>query len=402
MLTFQTLVDFPIELLVYVLSFVTSARDRVKLRYVSLRLRAAVEVPSLWRQFIWPNFDFREENSIKDTLKFCGRYVKRLSFPNLVIPIELLVQCSNVQRLSLPSVDLRLKQLRVLIQNMKKLQYLDILWTSKYDIKYLLLMIGYPCCTIKELTIRERLKSLFGEDNIHFLLNEWTELKLLPRTINLVSYSPYSIKEAIGEWTCCGKSTSTNCVGNCLVYGSFAAGIPPLLQYKIFGPHCLKLLFVNSRNYGLLGLDNDKVLLANRTIDNGDVICSGVIRKRFHGKFGIHGSALNAPNIKFITHFSVFRCSYFYSGHLEQLAISCPNLNQLNISRNVNCLKNLQGLRAIAQGCKKIEGLNISEISVDKMECSIQLWDILVALQLAYLSIDCCCLLCLTMKKLSR
>ena len=119
MLTFRTLVDFPIELLFYMLSFVTNARDRVRLRYVSLRLWAAVEVPSLWRQFIWPNLDFREENSIKDTLEFCGRYVKRLSFPNLVIPIESLVQCSNVQRLSLPSVDLRLEQLRMLILNMK-------------------------------------------------------------------------------------------------------------------------------------------------------------------------------------------------------------------------------------------------------------------------------------------
>ena len=125
-----TLVDFPMELLVYIISFVTSSRDRVKLCYVSQRLRA-VETPSLWREFTWPNFDFREEQSIMNVLKSCGRHVIRLSFPNLVIPVESLHHCGNVLRLSLPSVKLSLYQLRTVMQCMKKLQYLDILWMSK-------------------------------------------------------------------------------------------------------------------------------------------------------------------------------------------------------------------------------------------------------------------------------
>jgi len=391
-----TLVNFPVELLVWIISFV-STRDRVNLRYVSQRIRVAVEVPSLWREFVWPNYDFREENAIKSVLETCGRHMKILSFPNHLMPIESLHQCVNVLRLSMPSVNLSLSQMRMILQSMKKLQYLDILWGSKSYIKCLLMMIGYPGCSINELTIRERVKIPFNQDEIHFLLNEWALLKLVPHTINIVTCFYFEVKEAIGQWSCCGIPVSIGRIGHLKVYGSFTAKltpIPPLLQYQIFGPHYVHFLFVNARNYGLFGLDGDQVLLANRTVDNGDVIYAGVMRKRFFGKFGIYGNPLNVHGIKFMTHFSAPRCGDFCSGHLEQLAIACPNLQQLSLQKNVNCLKNLQGLRAIANGCKELKGLNIMEISVNEVESSVQLWEIFVTLQLTYLCIDLCCLLC--------
>ena len=69
-----TLSSLPLELIVYIFSFVTSARDKVKLRYVSQRLRIAVETPSLWRNLTWPNFDFREERSVTSLFELCGRH----------------------------------------------------------------------------------------------------------------------------------------------------------------------------------------------------------------------------------------------------------------------------------------------------------------------------------------
>ena len=147
---------------------------------------------------------------------------------------------------------------------------------------------------------------------------------------------------------------------------------------------------MNARYYGLLGLDRDEIVLVNRTTANGDAIYFGAIRKSFSGTFGIHGNPLNVSDIKFLTHFSVMRCKDFYSGHLEQLAIACPNLQQLSILKNVNCLKNLQGLQAIAEGCKKLQGLNIMGISVSEVENSVKLWKILVCLQLTYLSVAVC------------
>jgi len=56
------------------------------------------------------------------------------------------------------------------MQCMKKLQYIDILWTSLYDIKHLLLMVGYPVYnyTIKEVMIRESVKDSSFEEAFFF------------------------------------------------------------------------------------------------------------------------------------------------------------------------------------------------------------------------------------------
>ena len=40
-----------------------------------------------------------------------------------------------------------------------------------------------------------------------------------------------------------------------------------------------------------------------------------------------------------------------YPVHLEQLAISCPNLERLNLGKAQNCLQSLQGLHAIVDTC---------------------------------------------------
>ena len=344
-----TLMDLPIELLVCIISFV-SIRERVKLRYVSQQLRAVVEVPSLWRNFTWPHFDFREERLIKALFKSCGRHVRQLSFPDLVMPVESLQYCGNAIRLSLPSVKLSLNQLRTIMQYMKRLQYLDILWASKTNIKHLLLMVGYPIYAIKELTIREQVKDSSFIEALHFFLNEWTALKLMPHTINIVTgNSTFLISTVLEHWVRGGQSTSTGHIGHLNMYRSLTVGLiptPPLFQYQIFGPHSLKLLFVNARNYGLSELNGDHILLTNHIISNSNVIHKGTMRN------GIHGAPLNINNIKFLTHFNAAGCGFFYSGHLEQLAIACPNLQQLNLWKNINCLKNLQGLRAIATCCQ--------------------------------------------------
>ena len=48
------LLSLPTEILVHVLSFLTAARDKVKLRYVSRQLQSVSETPLLWREFVWP------------------------------------------------------------------------------------------------------------------------------------------------------------------------------------------------------------------------------------------------------------------------------------------------------------------------------------------------------------
>jgi len=65
----------------------------------------------------------------------------------------------------------------------------------------------------------------------------------------------------------------------------------------------------------------------------------------------------------------------------------CPNLQQLNLEYNSNCLKSLQGLRVIAN-CNKLQGLNLLGISVKDVENRVQLWEILVDLKLLYLAVE--------------
>ena len=52
---------------------------------------------------------------------------------------------------------------------------------------------------------------------------------------------------------------------------------------------------------------------------------------------------------------------------------ACPNLQQLGLLKNVNCLKSLQGLRVIATYCQKLEDLNIIGVSVELVENCVQL-----------------------------
>ena len=400
-----TLVTLPIELLVFIFSFVTSPRDKVKLRYISQRVRAAVETPSLWRIFTWPLFDFREVRSIQSVFELCGRHVKQLSFPDLVINGTVLLQhCSNVLRLSLPAVELTLRQLRTIIQTMKKLEYLDILWTSKKDIKCLLLMLTYPVygVRIKELTVREQVKDSSFYEALSFLFNEWTALGLVPQTLNIVcdDYRDVFVKKWI-HWNelissfCSSRSRSqlANHIGHLNVYKCFNIvmglfPIPPLFHVQIESLPSLNTSFVNAKTYGISGMDQDCLLLTNRTTGDGKVLHSAIIVAE-----GMHGIPMNIDKVEFVTRFSANCYDLFDSSRLEQLAFACPNLQQLNLRNNVNCLKSLQGLRAISTRCHKLEGLNIMGISVKEVESCGQLWKILVDLQLTYLAIDVCCLL---------
>ena len=73
----RTLLTFPTEILVYIISFVTPLRERIKLRYVSRRLQSACEAPSLWREFVWPHYHTGDEGCVSNVLKACGHHVKQ-------------------------------------------------------------------------------------------------------------------------------------------------------------------------------------------------------------------------------------------------------------------------------------------------------------------------------------
>ena len=79
----RRLEDLSIELLVYIFSLLPTSRDLVRLRYVSHKIRSISETSTLWKNFLWPWYDSREERSVNEVLKACGAHIKRLTFPGV-------------------------------------------------------------------------------------------------------------------------------------------------------------------------------------------------------------------------------------------------------------------------------------------------------------------------------
>ena len=76
-----TLLSLPTEMLVKIISLLKT-RDRVKLRYVSKKIRHIGATPSFWRDFaVWPDCISREERCLHNVMKSYGVHVRQLSFP---------------------------------------------------------------------------------------------------------------------------------------------------------------------------------------------------------------------------------------------------------------------------------------------------------------------------------
>ena len=172
------LLQLPMEMLVYIISFLSSLHDKIKLQYVSKWLKDAIEgTPSLWKEFVLPYCDSKEEHSVIEILRVCGQHVKILSFPQCKlfpsIIIEMLQCCSNVQHLDLSSTTLDPDQVRKITDNMQYLQTLELMIGIKVDIKKIL----QSTCQLKHLR-------LFTDSTTVFI--DWNELEIRPASLEVV------------------------------------------------------------------------------------------------------------------------------------------------------------------------------------------------------------------------
>ena len=98
-------------------------------------------------------------------------------------------------------------------------------------------------------------------------------------------------------------------------------------------------------------------------------------------------------NIKRVIHFDLvhwYSLEFSDYNYLEQLAIACPNLQRLNLQNCYHSLEILQGLKAIANYCHYLQGLNLLGLCVPKVEARIQLWEILSDMKLTNLAVNYC------------
>ena len=380
------ILSLPVEILVYIASFLPTARDKVKLRYVSRTLRVVSETPSLWSEFVWPLYDRREERSVMNVLKACGDYIRRLVFPDHVTPSKLmriLSHCNNVTQLCLPSeTKLDSEQLKTAVQRMNHLEKLEVRLT--FGIKSLLQING-----LKELTVH---LPAYCFMLCHAVAREWVLHGFNPCSFNIVIELFYNQlgRSFMRSWSQWNSSLPVGSKAYFKLYQKYRMPlnlfpILPAIQLE-FGERAA-LPFVKPSSFGLLGLERDLLILTNSAAACKAEIASPSISLIFNDN--MVNRAIGTLN--FVTEFDFSSSETLYSGHLEQVAIACPNLQRLNLQNNYECLSCLRGLRTIGECCQGLCGLNLFCIPAEEVESLVQLWEILSNIKkLSHLAVESC------------
>ena len=376
-----SILNLPVELLVYIIHFLPTVRDKVKLRYVSRTLRVASETPSLWREFVWPLYDRREERSAINVLKACGDYIKRLMFPDHVPPtslIEMLSHCKNVTQLSLPpGTKIDSEELRLAVQHMEHLEKLEVQLSPA--IKPLLQISG-----LKELTIHVP-EALYSR--CFPWIQEWMMKGYVPPKLNVVTrflFIKFLLSEAAVRMPPVGHRSCLK-----LYYSDVKVPLnlfPTLPHFQLdFGENTI-YPYTKIGTFGITDLQySDFTLVTDCEYGSKALIVRPI-------DFGIiHNYMLN-KNVSNLNSITEFDLSYgrLNSEHLEQLAIACPNLQRLNLFDNNVCLSSLKGLQMIAQRCCNLCGLNLGRVSITEVEDQMRLWQILSDMRLTHLVLEVC------------
>ena len=387
----SVLLMLPTELLVYIFSFVSSLRDRVKLRYVSNWLRCIVEgTPSLWKEFVWPYYDSREEYRVKEALKACGQHVKILSFPYCRVPsilVEMLQYCSNVQRLSLPLTRFDNELVTKALSHAGCLQALDLQTVefntfNQDDFRQLLNNVSH---------LRELIVDIDCNGCLLNYLRIWMEAKCRPPNLNAFSTTRNFMTMHFSSFI----PPATN--ANVRLYDRFKmAPLRFTSQLPFFQMHFeesgqLTTLCVKLSDYGILGLEED-VAVMNDCWYGGRMLHAVRYRNEHIVRRLTWPHTTTFCNPSCTTHCTFSQCYSLHSGHLEQLAIACPNLQRLSLLDCDCCLESLQGLKAIAGHCRYLQGLNILGIHVSKVEDHVVLWEVLSKMRLTHLAVEFCLL----------
>ena len=76
----SSLSNLPSELLVEIF-FSLPLCDKIRMQHVSPRFKHIMEVPSLWKDFVWPNYEPLPVCSVSKILEAQGKHVRRIFFP---------------------------------------------------------------------------------------------------------------------------------------------------------------------------------------------------------------------------------------------------------------------------------------------------------------------------------
>jgi len=246
---------------------------------------------------------------------------------------------------------------------MECLQTLKIKVDDDSDIKQLLRITN----NLEEITMIS-----YSTLSYNDLFKHWKEEEFRPPMLNIIACSITDVVNCSTQLTTIPTSVTANFTvfsKYCKVPLNFSPS-HPYLQVKVHGSGNSAQVttpFVKLSDFGILGLRFDEAVV-------NDFKCSG--RTMYGVRTEICKSRLT-HNIQFdlkcVTHFDMIPFNLLYSGHLEQLAIACPNLQRLSVRKNDRYLECLKGLQCIASKCHNLRGLYLLGICGSKVESCILL-----------------------------
>ena len=432
------LLNLPTELLVKIM-FYLPMHDRIMMLHVSQRFWNFAEIPLLWRNFTLFGGHYWKHNL--NLLKVIGKHVRAIYFNYITSDLLEIMVCNinwrSVTHLILYDRYRFQRLLKIAVDTMPCLQYLAMkLSFNRYN-NYNMYYVGIKNTVELLEIISTRIKVLKLD------LPSSTDLQSVVAGIQVFVNKHYadalpSLIKIFGGFniTATDNSVYDNMSDNygqrnrqspdislCLLanatdnlfkiwsksayslspfviqlYDKVPSDTPihlfppvPMRSYK-FGAAATPTL-IQLPAYGIVGL-KDNIFHFSEYIDDHGMVSHSVTLD--HGDCG---SLIEERHITCIPHLhtvSYVDISYenVNSNHLQQLAIACPNLQQLHLRGNVNCLEDLQGLQAIVDKCKNLKSLNLAGIDVSWVESYLLLWDLLSSLKkLTLLTIDLCMIL---------
>ena len=422
------LINFPTELLIKIMFYLPS-RDRMMMRNVSQRFRNVAEIPLLWKEF---TLYYHDMGIMENLLKVIGEHVRKMYMDTNDIHLNLFESLSLFWLIGIVKAMPHLHHLELMlslkgfhplyntryhseddvsewygyIQDVIRLLYIIPVSVKKLD-----LVLSSP--TDLEPVIKGIQKffnwrdsalpsiiNIFGRFNItatdNSTYDKSYEVYLGRQGIQLRQDSmlpAYAIGNLFKFWSTSAFNLSSFSSFEIRLYDSVPRPLNlfppvPVRNYK-FGPAATPTL-IQLPAYDIVGL-KDNIFHFSEYIDDHGMVCHAVTLD--HGDCG---SLIEERHITCIPHLrtvSYIDISYknVNSNHLQELAVACPNLQQLHLQGNVNCLQDLQGLQAIVDKCKNIKSLNLAGIDVSWVESYLLMWDLLSSLKkLTLLTIDLC------------
>ena len=375
------------------------------MRHVSRRFKEVSEMPLLWREFVWLDYEPRHVCSVSNALEVSGEHVRRMFIPTHVTPtkiLEMVGYCTKVTHLSLPSsCQLSLDQLEDTVNVMTDLKQLDVFTDGNFIQQELLPTENYKslegllkvtAARVKELNLRPYSNAQLT-CAIASIERRAKRGHPLPLSINIYPQPGVTTTSAklFKFW-----SSVLNFKLSSFEIGLYDTERTPMNLYAAvplrkfqFGPSATPP-FIRFSSHGITGLKHDVFHL--REYDHHGTVryaltpelelCKSIEEKHF--SYPTHLHCVSYADIS---------NSNVHPDHLRQLTVVCPNLEQLNIQGNVDCLKDLEGLCAIVHTCQNLESLNLAGISVSSVESYLLLWELLSCLKnLTHLVIDLCVL----------